>query len=117
MTKEIKCKKKQLQFEQLRLRVNGIFTRGGVEDTRLEAKAKNTKNSEAKAKDRLSRGQEPRTQAQVFSKQKKRVFKNFFRRSQKKVFKQLFQAKKLFKKFLSGDLHLRKTKKIFANFP
>ena len=50
-----------------------IYGRGGVEDTRLEAKAKDTKNSEAKAKDSLSedrpsRGQGPRTQPQVFSK-------------------------------------------------
>ena len=52
--------------------------RGGVEDTRLEAKTKDTKKSEAKAKtalsrtdpleaqDRNARGQGPRTQAQVF---------------------------------------------------
>ena len=33
------------------------FNRGGVEDTRLEAKAKDTKKSEAKVKDRHSRGQ------------------------------------------------------------
>ena len=31
-----------------------VKTRGGVEDTRLEAKAKDTKKSEAKAKDSLS---------------------------------------------------------------
>ena len=55
--------------------------RGEVEDTRLEAKAKDTKKSEAKAEDspsedRLSRGQRlncsrPRTQAQVFSKKRR----------------------------------------------
>ena len=65
--------------------------RGGVEDTRLEAK--DTKKSEAKAallktdpfeaKYRNARGQGPRTQAQVFSKNRSsqkfiRVFKNFF---------------------------------------
>ena len=43
-------------------RVPRIGTRGGVEDTRLEAKAKGTKKTEAKAKDipsedRHSRGQ------------------------------------------------------------
>ena len=67
-----------------------LFTRGGVEDTRLEAK--DTKKSEAKAKDSLSedrpsRGQEqecsrPRTKnaaASVFK--KKRSSKKFFRRS------------------------------------
>ena len=83
-------------------------TRGGVEDTRL--KAKDTKNFEAKAKNRPARGQGPRTQTQVFSK-KKRSSKFFFRRSQKKVFKNFFQAKKVVKKFLSGDLYLRKPKK------
>ena len=46
-----------------------INNRGGVEDTRLEGKAKDTKKSEAKAKDRNARGQGqgPRTQMQVFS--------------------------------------------------
>ena len=57
-----------------------IVIRGEVEDTRLEAKAKDTKKFQGQ-------GQGPRTQAQVFSK------------------------KKVFKKFFSGDLHLRKTKK------
>ena len=72
----------------------GMCHRGGVEDTRLEAKAKakETKNirSQAKAKDNLSetdhleakgrnargQGQGPRTQPQVFS--KKKVFKTVF---------------------------------------
>ena len=73
--------------ETILRRNNSIITRGGVEDTRLEAKAKDTKKSMAKAKDSLSedrtsrgQGQEcsrPRTQAQAFSK-KKKVFKNFF---------------------------------------
>ena len=76
------------------------FSKGGVEDTRLEAK------------DRPSRGQGqgPRTQTQVFS--KKRSSKFFFRRSQKKEgFKFFFLAKKVFKNFFSGDLYLRKPKK------
>ena len=79
------------------------MTRGGVEDTRLEAKAKDTKKSEAKdtkkseakakdslSEDRHSRGQgqecsrpRPRTQAQVLSK-KKRSSQKFFKRSPKK---------------------------------
>ena len=70
-----------------------VRSRGGVEDTRLEAKAKDSKNFEAKAKDRPSRGQGPRTQTQVFSK-KKKVFKIFF----------------------SGDLYLRKPKKGLCRF-
>ena len=97
-----------------------LTNRGGVEDTRLEAKAKDTKKSEAKAKDsfsedRHSRGQgqecsrpRPRTQAQVLSKKKqnrssqkffrrspkkKRSSQKFFRRSpQKNVFQKIFQV-------------------------
>ena len=82
-----------------------VRVRGGVEDTRLEAK--DTKKSEAKAKDSLSedrhsQGQGPRTQAQVHSKKKKKkgLHKNFsgasqkfFRRSPRKnVFQKIFQA-------------------------
>ena len=46
-----------------------VYTRGGVEDTRLEAKAK-----DSLSEDRHSRGQGqgPRTQPQVFSKKKKK---------------------------------------------
>ena len=68
-----------------------VSLKGGVEDTRLEAKAKNTKKSEAKAKDTFPRtdtlkakdrnargqGQGPRTQAQVLSKKKKAFTKIF----------------------------------------
>ena len=69
------------------------------------------KNFEAKAKDRPSRGQGPRKQMQVFSK-KKKVFKNFFQAiSKKRSSKNFLQAKKVFKKFFSGDLFLRKPKK------
>ena len=87
-----------------------IISRDGVEDTRLEAKAKDTKKkSEAKAKDSLSedrhsrgQGQEcsrPRTQAQVLSK-KKRFSQKFFRRSpKKKVFRKIFQAISTKKRF------------------
>ena len=71
-----------------------VKTRGGVEDTRLEAKAKDAKNPRPRprtasprtepleAKDRNARGQGqgPRTPAQAFSK-KKRSSKIFFRRS------------------------------------
>ena len=74
-----------------------IWQRGGVEDTRLEVKAKDThkKKIRAKAKDSPSedrpfRVQRPRTQAQVSS--KKKVFKIFFRSSPKKVIKKNFQA-------------------------
>ena len=86
-----------------------FFSRGGVEDTRLEAKAKDTKKAESKAKDspsedRTSRsqGQEcsrprPRTKdtrASVFQKKKERS-SNFFSddlQNKKKVFKIFFLA-------------------------
>ena len=70
-----------------------MATRGEVEDTRLEAKAKETKKNPRprtvfprtdtlEAKDRNARGQGLRTQAQVLSKKKKK----------KKVFTKIFQA-------------------------
>ena len=78
-----------------------LETRGGVEDTRLEAKAKDTKKNPRprprtalprtdplEAKDRPSRGQGPRTQAQVFP--KKKVFKIFFQVISKKKVGQKF---------------------------
>ena len=89
------------------------FGRGGVEDMRLEAKAKDTKKSEAKDslfEDRHSRGQGQgwRTQAQVLSKIKKKglhqnfsgdlkkkkgLHKNFSSDLQKKnVFQKIFQS-------------------------
>ena len=86
-----------------------LYTRGGVEDTRLEAKAKDTKKSEAKAKaknslseDRHSRGKgqecsrpRPRTKdksASALQKKKKRSSQKFFKRSpQKNVFQKIFQ--------------------------
>ena len=59
-----------------------LRTRGGIEDTGLEAKAKDPKNSEAKVRPFRGQGQGPRTQAQVFSKKKKEgLQKIFFRRS------------------------------------
>ena len=79
-----------------------LNTRGGVEDTRLEAKAK-----DSLSEDRHSRGQGqgPRTQAQVLSKKKvftkifqaiskkkKRSSQKFFKRFSKNVFQKNFQA-------------------------
>ena len=63
-----------------------IVIRGEVEDTRLEAKAKDTKKFRGQGHKKISRPR-TRTQAQVFS------------------------IKKVFKIFFSGDLHLRKAKK------
>ena len=73
-----------------------ILARGGVEDTRLEAK--DTKNPRPRtslprtdsleAKDRNARGegQGSRAQAQVLPPPKKRSLAKFFRRSPEKVF-------------------------------
>ena len=100
---------------------NKLLSRGGVEDTRLEAKAKDTKKPEAmaKAKDSLSEDRHSREakakdqghKAQVLSKKKrKKVFtkifqaiskkkkkkrssQKFFKRSSlKNVFQKIFQA-------------------------
>ena len=65
-----------------------------VESRTQGSRPRTQKKSETKAKDSPSRGQGPRTQAQVFSKKKKKIAKIF-----------------------SGDLQLRKTKNVFANFP
>ena len=84
-----------------------VNIRGGVEDTRLEAKAKDTKKSEAKAKDSLSEDRHSRGQGQECSRprprtkdtkrkcspKKKRSSQKFFRRSPlKNVFQEIFQA-------------------------
>ena len=75
-----------------------LLISNGVEDTRLEAKAKDTKNPrprtapaktgtlEAKAKDQGHK-------RKCFPKKKKKVFQNFFSSDlKKKVFKKFFQA-------------------------
>ena len=80
-----------------------ITNRGGVEDTRLEAKSKDTKKSEAKAKDSLSEDRHSRGQGQECSRPRTKDTK-FFRRSPKK--------KGLHKNF-SGDLHKKTFSKKF----
>ena len=104
------------------------MTRGGVEDTRLEAKAKakDTKKIRGQGQGQPFRGQtlsRPRTgmleakakdqghKAQVLSKKKKkRSSQKFFRRSpkkkkKKKVFKKIFQAISKKKKKKKKGLH------------
>ena len=88
-----------------------LIIRGGVEDTRLEANAKDTKKFRGQTLSRPS----PRTQAQVFSK-KKDFQKNFSSNLKNQVFKIFFQAKKVFKNFFSRDFYLRKTKKGLRKF-
>ena len=67
-----------------------IANRGGVEDTRLEAK--DTKKLEAKAKDSLFEDRPSRAQGQDCSKPRPRTKDTAASAFQKKVFKKLFQA-------------------------
>ena len=81
-----------------------VFSRGGVEDTRLEAKAKDTKKIRGQGQGQPFRGQtlsRPRTgmleakdtSASALQKKKKRSSQKFFKRSpQKNVFQKNFQA-------------------------
>ena len=100
-----------------------LFTRGGVEDTRLEAKAKDTKKIRGQGQGQPFRGQtlsRPRTgmlEAKAKDqghkrkcspkKKKKRSSQKFFRRSpkkkkKKKVFTKIFQAISTKKRFLKN---------------
>ena len=92
-----------------------MLFRGGVEDTRLKAKAKDTKKNprqrtalprtdtlEAKDRNARGKGQGPRTQTQVFS--KKKVFKNFFSGNLKQ---------KGLQNFFSGNLKKKGLQKLF----
>ena len=92
-----------------------VVTSGGVEDTRLEAKAKANYAKKFRGQGQGQTLLRPRTQAQVFSK-KKKVFKKFFQAISKKGLQKNFQAKKVFKKFFSDDFDLRKTKKDLRKF-
>ena len=88
-----------------------VKTRGGVEDTRLEAKAKDTKKNprprpriafpstdtlEAKDRNARGQGQGPRTQTQVLS--KKKVFTKIFQAISKKKKKKKRSSQKFFKR-------------------
>ena len=86
-----------------------VESRGGVEDTRLEAKAKDTKKSEAKAKDSLSEDRHSRGQGQECSRPRPRTKDTsanaLHKKKKKKVFTKIFQAistKKRFPKNFSG---------------
>ena len=77
-------------------------------DTRLEAKAKDTKKFRGQ-------GQGPRTQTQVFS--KKKVFKIFFQAISKKRSSKIFFRRKGLQKFFFMRSLLEETKKkVIANF-
>ena len=81
------------------------YSRGGFEDTRLEAKAKDTKKIRGQGQGQpfrgqtLSRGQGPRTQsASALQKKKKRSSQKFFRQSPKKKKKGKRSSQKFFKR-------------------
>ena len=90
--------------------------RGGVEDTRLEAKAKDTPSE-----DRHSRGQGQKclrakdTGASVRQK-RKRSSKFFSGDLKTKSLQKFFSGEKGPKEFFSGNLQLGKQEKVFANF-
>ena len=86
---------KKIQAKTLNIRV-------GVEDTRLEAKAKDTKKFRGQGQGQtLSRPRIKDTGAGVL--QKKEGLQNFFSSDlKKKVFKNFFQAKKVFKNFFQA---------------
>ena len=94
------CQKKVLKQRSI------LLNRGGVEDTRLEAKAKDTKKIRVQGQGQPFRGQtlsrpRPRTQSQVLSK-KKGLHKNFSGDpppQKKKVFTKIFQAISTKKRF------------------
>ena len=95
-----------------------VAIRGGVEDTRLEAK--DTKKSEAKAKDSLSEDRHSRGHGQECSRPRPRTKDTSASALQKKkVFTKIFQAiskkkKKSLHKNFSSDLHKKNVfQKIF----
>ena len=90
-------------------------TRGGVEDTRLEAKAKDTKKFRGQGQN-LSRPRSRTKDTGASVLQTKRFSKKIFKHSEKKVFKKFFQAKKGLQNFISGNFHLRTTKKGLRKF-
>ena len=100
-----------------------LFTRGGVEDTRLEAKATDTKKIRGQGQGQPFRGQtlsRPRTgmleakakdtSASALQKIKKKVFTKIFQAISKKKKK---KKKGLHKKNVSSDLHKKTFSKKF----
>ena len=122
------------EFSELCCSISDIACRGGVEDTRLEAKAKDTKKIRGQGQGQPFQGQtlsRPRTgmleakdqghKRKCSPKKKKKVFTKVFQAiSTKKRFpKKIFQAistKKRFPKNFSSDLHKNTfSKKIFSS--
>ena len=89
-----------------------IISRGGVEDTRLEAKAKakDTKKSEAKAKDRFYDDRHSRGQGQECSRSRSKTKDTNTSILQKKVYKNFFQG---LQNFFQAIFEKNGTEKIF----
>ena len=103
-------------IKEVLIAINSLRTRGGVEDTRLEAKAKDTKKFRSQGQAQtLSRPRTKGTGASVL--QKKKIFKNFFQAISKKRSSKFFFIRKRSSKFFSRDFHARKTKKGLCKFP
>ena len=83
------------------MKVGYVFTRGGVEDTRLEAKAKDTKKNRGQGQGQPFRGQtlsRPRT-GMLEAKAKDQGHKAQALSKKKKVFTKIFQAISTKKRF------------------
>ena len=87
--------------------------RGGVEDTRLEVKAKDTKKSEAKAKDSLSEDRHSRGQGQECSRPRTKDTSASAVQKKKGLYKNFSGEKKRSYYNYSGDLHKKTFSKKF----
>ena len=93
-----------------------ILNKGGVEDLRLEAKAKDTKKFQGQGQT-LSKPRPGTKDTSVSVLQKKRMFsKTFFKQSQKKGLQKFFSGEKDLQNIFSGNFHLRKTKNSLRKF-
>ena len=93
-----------------------MIFRGGVEDTKLEAKTKNTKKSEAKTKDSPTEDRHSRGQGQECSRPKPRTKDTSASALQKKGLQKKFLGnlqKKGLKKKILGDLQKKAFSKKF----
>ena len=104
-----------------------IFNRGGVEDTRLEAKAKDTKKSEVKAKDNPSEDRHSRSQGQEWLRPRPRTKDTRASALQKKVFTRIVHPisqkinrsikKKVFTKLFQAIFRKKRLPKNFSGAP
>ena len=95
-------------MQHKKIQAKTLNIRGGVEDTRLAAKAKDTKKFRGQGHT-LSRPRTKDTGAGVL--QQKRSSKIFFKRSQKKGLQKFFSGKKGLQKFFFRRFLLEENKK------